>query len=122
VNGSYSRGHKPIQHSEFVKSERAQQRYWARSFVAWQYFSRALPNEAHKALAALEAHGWVDGGLITQNVDGLHQAAGHANCLDLHGRIDAVECLGCGATTTRADLQARRHRCTDGSMRAPPRP
>mgnify|MGYP002632525677 CR=1 FL=1 len=90
-----------------MRSPQAQQRYWARSFVAWQYFSRAQPNAAHDALAALEARGSLQGGLITQNVDGLHQQAGHANCLDLHGRIDEVECLECGAATPRAELQQR---------------
>ena len=72
--GSYSRGHKPMQHQEFVKSAANRQRYWARSFVGWQYFSRARPNPAHQGLAALEAAGWLSGGLITQNVDGLHVA------------------------------------------------
>eukprot|EP00966_Prymnesium_polylepis_P174589 4040134-Prymnesium_polylepis.1 len=76
--GSYSRGHKPIQHMELVLCAAARQRYWTQSFVGWRYFSRAQPNAAHTALAALEARGHVRAGLITQNVDGLHSAAGHA--------------------------------------------
>ena len=106
-NGSYSRGHKPIQHAEFVKSEANRRRYWSRSFVGWRYFSRAEPNAAHHALAALEMHGHLAGGLITQNVDGLHSAAGHQHVLDLHGRIDTVECLACEQRTERATLQQR---------------
>ena len=53
-SGSYSRGHKPIQHADFVGHEHWRVRYWARSFVGWEYFSRAQPNDAHRALAALE--------------------------------------------------------------------
>ena len=105
--GSYSRGHKPMTHQEFVKSAANRQRYWARSFVGWQYFSRARPNPAHDALAALEAAGWLRGGLITQNVDGLHMQAGSRQCLHLHGRIDTVECQQCGALSPRAELQGR---------------
>lgn len=105
-HGSYSRGHKPIQHMEFVSKPAARQRYWARSFVGWRYFSRARPNVAHAALAALEERGLVGGGLITQNVDGLHTQAGHVDVLDLHGRIDSVECLSCGHASPRATWQA----------------
>ena len=105
--GSYSRGHKPIQHMEFVKSEVKRRRYWARSFVGWQYFSRARPNAAHLALAELEACGMLGAGVVTQNVDGLHSQAGQANVIDLHGRIDAVHCLTCGEETTRLALQER---------------
>jgi len=92
---------------EFIKSSANRQRYWARSFVGWQYFSRARPNAAHEALAALEAGGWLRGGLITQNVDGLHMQAGSQRCLHLHGRIDTVECQSCGALSPRAELQGR---------------
>eukprot|EP00908_Phaeocystis_cordata_P006955 Transcript_17599.p1 GENE.Transcript_17599~~Transcript_17599.p1 ORF type:complete len:419 (-),score=22.93 Transcript_17599:395-1540(-) len=99
--------HKPMQHMEFIKSAANRQRYWARSFVGWQYFSRARPNPAHEALASLEAAGWLRGGLITQNVDGLHVAAGSHSCLHLHGRIDTVECQMCGDLSPRAELQDR---------------
>ena len=107
ANGSYSRGHKPMQHAEFVRSEKNRRRYWTRSFVGWRYFSRAEPNAAHVALAELESYGFVQGGLITQNVDGLHAEAGMRNVLDLHGRIGLVECLSCGDITPRARLQER---------------
>ena len=103
--GSYARGHKPITHQEFTRSETTRQRYWARSFFGFRFFSRARPNAAHCALAALQSSGAAAGGLITQNVDGLHSAAGSVDVLDLHGRIDAVECLGCGECTRREVLQ-----------------
>ena len=107
--GSYSRGHKPMQHAEFVRSAAQRQRYWARSFIGFQYFSRARPNAAHVALAELEAAGRLGSGVVTQNVDGLHSRAGQATCVDLHGRIDSVQCLSCGEVTPRASLQARLH-------------
>jgi NAD-dependent deacetylase sirtuin 4 len=105
-NGSYSRGHRPIQHAEFVRSLAARRRYWSRSFVGWQYFSRAQPNVAHLCVAAMQAEGLVQQ-VITQNVDGLHSAAGSSHVLDLHGRIDKVECLECGDVSPRANLQTR---------------
>ena len=105
--GSYSRGHKPIQNMEFLKSESKRRRYWARSFMGWQYFSRARPNAAHIALAELEACGQLGGGVVTQNVDGLHSEAGQRTVIDLHGRIDEVHCRGCGERTQRRALQDR---------------
>lgn len=112
-NGSYSRGHKPMQHKEFVSSEANRRRYWTRSFVGWRYFSQAEPNAAHFALADLEANGFLQGGLITQNVDGLHSKAGNRSVLDLHGRIDAVECIKCGDVTPRDRLQHRLRACNE---------
>ncbi|WP_238394990.1 NAD-dependent protein deacetylase [Pseudoxanthomonas mexicana] len=81
-------------------------RYWARSLVGWPRIAQAQPNAAHRALAALEAQGRCSQ-LLTQNVDGLHQAAGSRAVIDLHGRLDAVVCLGCGASSSRADVQRR---------------
>jgi NAD-dependent deacetylase sirtuin 4 len=105
-NGSYSRGHKPIQHHEFVRHEAQRRRYWARSYVGYQYFSLARPNPAHRALANLEKHGFVHG-MVTQNVDGLHTLAGQQRVIDLHGCIEMVECLQCHAKTPRSALQER---------------
>lgn len=106
-NGSYSKGHKPIQHAEFVRDSAARRRYWARSFLGWHYFSQAEPNIAHHTLSDLQAKGLLEGGLITQNVDGLHTAAGHRHVLALHGEIGLVECLSCGESTSRRSLQKR---------------
>ena len=78
----------------FVADERARKRYWARSLVGFRRMRSARPNDAHTSLATLERRGRIVQ-LVTQNVDGLHQAAGSQNVIDLHGRIDAVRCLGC---------------------------
>ena len=94
----------PVQQRDFVGSHAVRQRYWARSLVGWRHFAGAAPNAAHHALAALEAAGRVTH-LITQNVDGLHQQAGSRAVTDLHGRLDSIECLACGAVTPRAAFQ-----------------
>lgn len=96
---------KPVQFADFVASARVRQRYWARSFSGWQRMSAAGPNAAHHALAKLEAAGFIDT-LVTQNVDGLHTAAGSRNIVNLHGRLDAVVCLDCGASIARSDWQS----------------
>jgi NAD-dependent SIR2 family protein deacetylase len=95
----------PMQYAEFIGSLSAQQRYWARSYVGWRRIGQARPNPGHRALAALEAHGLK--GLITQNVDGLHTAAGSRDVINLHGEIATVRCLDCGERTSRRALQER---------------
>jgi NAD+-dependent protein deacetylase sirtuin 4 len=100
------RARKPIQYQEFVRSEAARARYWARSAVGWPRFSAARPNPGHHALARLEAAGVVRGA-ITQNVDGLHQAAGSRRVVELHGSLAAARCLACGAAEGRDALQRR---------------
>jgi NAD-dependent SIR2 family protein deacetylase len=96
----------PIQHREFVDREDMRRRYWARSVLGWPRLATAAPNAAHRALAALESTGAL-AGVITQNVDGLHTAAGSRDVIELHGAIARVRCLACGDATSRADLQAR---------------
>ena len=96
----------PIQFGDFVSSPEYRQRYWARSYVGWQRFSKAAPNAAHTALARLEAEGRVDT-VITQNVDGLHRRAGSKNVIDLHGDLAQVRCLDCEVLSSRADHQDR---------------
>lgn len=96
----------PIRYAEFTRSDAMRRRYWARSMIGWPRMANAQPNDAHRALATLEASGRIDL-LVTQNVDGLHQAAGSEAVLDLHGRIAHVVCLGCGARSTRDAMQAR---------------
>ena len=96
----------PVTYQAFVGDRITRRRYWARSLVGWPRIAPAQPNAAHRALAALEAQGRCSQ-LLTQNVDGLHQAAGSRAVIDLHGRLDAVVCLGCGASSSRADVQRR---------------
>lgn len=67
-----------------MASHHNRSRYWSRSFAGWYKFSRVQPNAAHEGLARLQAAGWAKG-LITQNVDRLHQKAGSRGVLELHG-------------------------------------
>ncbi|WP_308259221.1 NAD-dependent protein deacetylase [Pseudonocardia sp. H11422] len=96
----------PMTYDEFRSGEPAQRRYWARSHVGWARMRRAEPNDGHRAFAGLERTGVLHG-LITQNVDGLHRAAGSRSVIDLHGRIADVVCLDCRQTTPRDVLQER---------------
>ena len=96
----------PMTYQEFVSGPRAQRRYWARSHLGWSRIGTARPNGGHHAVATLEASGRPTL-TITQNVDGLPEAAGSRRLGALHGRVADVVCLGCRATTTRAALAAR---------------
>jgi NAD-dependent SIR2 family protein deacetylase len=95
----------PVTHQEFVGSEAVRRRYWVRSLLGWPMIASAVPNPAHDALSRLERLGHV-AQVITQNVDGLHQRAGSESVIDLHGRLDRVVCLDCGAIHARSDVQA----------------
>ncbi|GAB3624132.1 hypothetical protein GCM10027418_22160 [Mariniluteicoccus endophyticus] len=98
----------PMLYAEFVRSAENRRRYWARSYHGWARMGEAEPNEGHRALARLGATaGGPVTGVITQNVDGLHEAAGSSPVVALHGRLSDVICLDCGATSSRAALQAR---------------
>ena len=92
--GADARPTSPIQYDDFVRFADVRRRYWARSLLGFRSFGVARPNAGHLALAALTEQGL--GTVITQNVDGLHQAAGSPSVIDLHGRIDRVVCLACG--------------------------
>jgi len=104
ADGGWKRA-QPVQFRAFMDEAATRKRYWARSLVGWRRFGRARPNDAHRALAALEQQGRV-GILVTQNVDRLHQAAGSTNVVDLHGRLDLVRCMGCERRLPRAELQS----------------
>jgi NAD-dependent SIR2 family protein deacetylase len=104
ANGDWKRA-RPVMLQQFLANESTRQRYWARSLVGWQRMSAARPNDAHRALAILERHGRIEQ-LVTQNVDGLHQAAGSRNVIDLHGRVDVVRCLRCEERIPRVQVQA----------------
>jgi NAD+-dependent protein deacetylase sirtuin 4 len=96
----------PIQHDAFTRSADVRRRYWARATVGWERFSTFRPNAAHRSLAALEEQGRIVG-VITQNVDRLHRAAGSRRVVELHGALADVVCLGCGRMGERAELHAR---------------
>ncbi|MGP4098008.1 NAD-dependent protein deacetylase [Nonomuraea sp. KM90] len=96
----------PMTYQRFVGSAQARQRYWARSHVGWRQIGQARPNAGHRAVAELERRGLL-AGIVTQNVDGLHQAAGAERVIELHGGLDRVVCLSCRERTPRAELERR---------------
>jgi NAD-dependent SIR2 family protein deacetylase len=102
-DGAWKRA-RPVEFRPFMTEPKVRQRYWARSMLGWPVIAQARPNAAHRALARLESLGFVDL-LITQNVDGLHGAAGSRKVIDLHGRLDLVRCMQCDHTLSRAQLQ-----------------
>ena len=103
ASGSWKRS-PPVTFQAFMGSAAMRQRYWARSLIGWERFRQAVPNQAHEALARLERQGRLSI-LVTQNVDGLHQAAGSLEVIDLHGRLDQVRCMDCETLTSREELQ-----------------
>ena len=94
----------PIRYREFVGSAATRRRYWARSAIGWPRVRAAEPNAGHRAVAALQAAGLVTG-IITQNVDGLHDAAGSGRVVELHGTLYSVICLGCARVCDRDAVQ-----------------
>jgi NAD-dependent SIR2 family protein deacetylase len=96
----------PMTFQAFTGSAAARQRYWARSHLGWRHIAGAVPNTGHRAVAELATRGLLTG-IITQNVDGLHQAAGAPGVTELHGNIGRVTCLGCAQRTPRAGLDRR---------------
>lgn len=99
----------PILYDDFISDPATRRRYWARNFQGWASLDRAVPNEAHHALSRWEHQDTVGPmiGIISQNVDGLHEAAGSRQLITLHGRSADVVCLGCGRIMTRRGLQER---------------
>ncbi|MYW67072.1 NAD-dependent protein deacetylase [Streptomyces sp. SID8379] len=107
------RRHTPMTYQEFLGSEGARQRYWARSQLGWRAMTRAHPNAGHRAVTALARAGLVTG-VITQNVDGLQQAAGARRVIELHGSLSRVVCLDCGYVDDRAELDRRLRQANPG--------
>ncbi len=100
------RARNPIKYQGFIGAPEIRQRYWARAMIGWPRFRASEPNDAHFALAELEARGALSG-LITQNVDRLHHKAGSKRVVELHGALAEVVCLSCGALEDRDALQSR---------------
>jgi len=103
---SARRRHAPMTYDAFVGDPVARHRYWARSHVGWPQIAGAQPNVGHRAVATLQRAGLLHG-LITQNVDGLHQAAGARDVVELHGALGRVVCLGCREVHGREPIQDR---------------
>jgi NAD-dependent SIR2 family protein deacetylase len=95
-----------MSYQTFTSGPAARRRYWARSHYGWQHIAGAIPNAGHEAVAEFQRRGLL-AGIITQNVDGLHQAAGARPVIELHGSLHRVVCLGCGQRTSRSALDQR---------------
>jgi NAD-dependent deacetylase len=108
--GGLWRRHDPedFTYQRFVGSVEGRRRYWAVGRELYATVRTAAPNAAHQAIAALDALGLLDC-VITQNIDNLHQRAGlpPEKVIELHGNATRVRCLGCGADSTRDEVQAR---------------
>jgi NAD-dependent deacetylase len=93
--GVWSR-YRTVYYDEFMNSAEARHEYWRQKCEAHREFADALPNVGHQALARWEALGWVRG-VITQNIDELHQLAGSQQVWELHGTARKAGCLDCHA-------------------------
>lgn len=98
------RKRQPMQLQEFLREDSARRRYWSRSFFGWPKVQSAQPNDSHRCVTALEQLGRSTG-IITQNVDGLHSAAGSNTVVELHGSLHWVRCLSCPLRMLRSELQ-----------------
>jgi NAD-dependent deacetylase len=89
----------PVYFDEFLASDEKRREYWEYKLEGAALFDAARPNATHLAIARLEALGRVEA-VVTQNIDGLHQAAGSSveRVIELHGTNRLVECVRCGAT------------------------
>ncbi|MGY2194344.1 NAD-dependent protein deacetylase [Pseudomonas pergaminensis] len=98
------RGKAPMMYQEFLATPQARRRYWARAMLGWPRVRIAQPNQAHLALAMLQQRGRISG-LITQNVDTLHDQAGSHDVIELHGSLHRVLCLDCQLRSERGVIQ-----------------
>jgi NAD-dependent SIR2 family protein deacetylase len=101
-----ARPSQPMTIQVFTATPEARQRYWARSHLGWRFITGVEPNPGHHAVAELQRLGLIEG-IVTQNVDRLHQAAGATDVIELHGGLDRVVCLQCRELTTRERLEDR---------------
>ena len=115
-NGSLQR-HRPMTYQEFKYRPEARQRYWARGFVGWRHMFRAEPNAIHRRLVRWEEEGRISG-IITQNVDGLHQQAGSKTVIPVHGDLSIVRCLDCGKSEGRQHFDDRLQELNVGYLEA----
>lgn len=95
---------KPMTYQQYASDPKYRQFYWARNYVGYQFMASKQPNAAHFALAHGEQAGLLTG-IITQNVDTLHEKAGASNVVDLHGRFDQTVCQNCGHIFSRTQVQ-----------------
>ncbi|MBD9599543.1 NAD-dependent protein deacetylase [Pseudomonas sp. PDM10] len=103
-NQGVRRGRQPMMYQEFLSAPESRRRYWARAMLGWPRVRQAQPNVAHEALARLQSSQQISG-LITQNVDTLHDQAGSHDVIELHGSLHRVLCLDCGKRSERDSIQ-----------------
>ena len=103
----------PMTYQAFTRDPAARRRYWARSHLGWHVIASAAPNGGHRAVTELQRSALLTG-IVTQNVDGLHTAAGATGVVELHGSLARVACLGCGARTSRRELHDRLSQANTG--------
>lgn len=96
----------PMRIDQFLSDDAYRRRFWAGARVGARTWSGIEPNAGHRALARLEAAGRTLG-VITQNVDGLHRAAGSERVVELHGNGGTIRCTRCGAVFSRSDVLRR---------------
>jgi len=99
---------RPVYFDEFMSSREAREEYWRRWKELYAGIVRAEPNAGHIAIAKLDRMGLLDA-VITQNVDGLHQASGLNNekIIELHGNTRRIRCMTCREITSTEDIQER---------------
>jgi NAD-dependent deacetylase len=99
---------RPIPFDEFIADQDARDEAWRRRFAMEETFAAATPTRGHRALASLYKAGKVPG-LITQNIDDLHQASGikPADVIELHGNTTYARCIGCGMRYELAWVKSR---------------
>ncbi|CAL8898326.1 Sir2 family NAD-dependent protein deacetylase [Kocuria varians] len=101
--GPDARPRNPMTYQEFMGSVGNRRHYWARNQYGWRFVDAAEPNAAHTAIARMESAGVVQG-VITQNIDRLHEKAGTVEVVDLHGTYAWVLCTACGSRFPREQV------------------
>jgi NAD-dependent deacetylase sirtuin 4 len=107
--GAYARNHKPVTYQQFTdeRTDEHRRRFWLRSFLGFSRHRSVEPNATHRELSNLEQLQSAPlVGIVTQNVDGLHHAAGSRRVVELHGSMDRCVCLACRREYSRLDVQA----------------
>ena len=88
--------YRTVYYDEFMASSSARLEYWRQKSIGHRDFAGAAPNSGHEVIAKWQREGRIHG-VITQNIDGLHQIAGNQNVLELHGTARRIRCQDCGA-------------------------
>ena len=99
---------KPVYYDEFLSSEDARIEHWRQKMELYDDLIKAVPNPAHLGIVTLDKMGLLEA-VITQNIDGLHQAAGLGDekVVELHGNSTRARCLSCRDVITIAEAHRR---------------